>query len=270
MRRQAAAIVLALVLAGCANNGDDTDSSSPPGESQATTPDRSIPSSSNFDTTAAKAAAKSALLVIGDFPAGWGATPADPDTPESEELQNKLSECLKAPSNLFGDGSDGVSEDSPDFNSPDEDTTVGSSVSVAAPGKMRQFFDIMKGENVSGCLAEVMNSAVQAELEKSDDETLKDVKFEKPKVGQLSFPNLGDETVPFRVSMTASYAALSFDFYLDLIYIRSGDNGVSVSFEGTGRPVDIKIEQQYAELAAERLAKLPGSTPTTATAAPEP
>ncbi|MBA3745068.1 hypothetical protein [Sporichthya sp.] len=261
-------VALALMLGGCADGDDDSDAALPV-EPGATSSGKAA-SDSSFDKDAARALAKSALFVIGDFPAGWGATPADPDTEDGEELQKQLSECLDAPSNLFGEGADGVSEDSSDFNSPDEATTVSSSVSVAAPGRMRQFFDVMKGENVSGCLSEAMNAAVQAELKKSKDETTKDMTFEKPKVGQLSFPTLGDETVPLRVSMTASYAAFSFDFYLDLIYIRSGDNGVSVTFEGTDRPVSIETEQQYAEIAAERLAGLPGSTPSTASAAPSP
>ncbi len=159
------AVALALMLGGCADGEDDSGGASPV-EPGATSSSKAA-SDSSFDKDAARALAKSALFVIGDFPAGWGATPADPDTSEGEELQKQLSECLDAPSNLFGKGSDGVSEDSSDFNSPDENTTVSSSVSVAAPGRMRQFFDVMKGENVSGCLSEAMNAAVQAELKKS-------------------------------------------------------------------------------------------------------
>src|SRR4051794_21698446 len=151
---------LALLMGGCADDSDPTDAR---GSSETSGPfnagaSPSTSSDSFFDKAAASSAAKSALLVIGDFPAGWASTTPEADEEGDQAFQEKFTDCLKAPDDLFSDNSPGsTSEDSLDFNSPDENTTISSSVSIAVPGKMRQFFELIKGDTVNPCLAQVLD-----------------------------------------------------------------------------------------------------------------
>lgn len=254
------AALLALMMAGC-GGGEKADAAAPAGQSgSSTTTDAASPSTSSFDIAAAKSKAKSANLVIGDFPAGWAAAPREADDEDDAKVGKQFADCLNVPVALFDgkDDADSVSVDSPDFNSPDKETTISSSVAIASSGRMTEYFNIMKGENVSACLNATMDAAMKAALKEED---MPDgVKFDTPKVGQLSFPTYGDESVPFRVSMSASYMGLNFDFFLDMLYIRAGDSGVFLTFEGTDKPVSIETEQQYAQLVADRLASLSSAT----------
>jgi hypothetical protein len=161
----------------------------------------------------------------------------------------QFSDCIKAPTNLFDDSPDSASENSPDFQSPDENIAVSANAAIAAPGKMQQFFDIMKGGNVSQCMAHVLDALLRSQVDEESTEGT----FDKPRVRRPRLPSYGDETVPLGVSMSTSYPGMTFAFYFDIVYLRVGDNGMWVLFEGSDSPVPVDTEQKYVKLAADRL-----------------
>lgn len=257
MKWQIGLAALVLALTGCGGDDDEEPAAGPGAAESALPTPEGTSSDRSFDEAAASEAARGALLTISDFPSGWSTSEPDPETPEDEQFGAQLETCLGVPAGLLGDDREGsVSEDSLDFNSPDDIITVGSSVAIAQPGAMAEFFDVISGDKLAPCLAETMDSAVRAELEKNEDAALEDVTFDEAQVGQLSLPTFGDESVPLRATLSVSAAGLSFDVIIDLLFIRDGNNGAFLTFEGAGSAVPAELEEKYAGIVESRLAEL--------------
>ncbi len=146
--------------------------------------------------------AKTYLLTINDFPTGWAENPPDDDEAESPtDKCDDFSELRGRSGRAFtGDFSRGgvaeVSQGAALF--PDDAT---------AAAAMQQ---------VSGrldCLAKIINDGG---LDEDDAE------FSGAKVGTISFPSHGDETMARRLTFEVAGDGMKADLFADLVIVRKG------------------------------------------------
>jgi len=71
-------------------------------------------------------------------------------------------------------------------------------------------------------------------------------------IGQMSFPNLGQQTEPYQVNLSTSASGLTLTLGLDLIAIRQGDEIALIYYGDLGTP-DINQVQQFAQKAISKV-----------------
>ena len=251
MRTVPAILTTAALLAGSACSSDE-DAPTPAPSAGAVT-SSPTPSSLPFDRAAAEIAAKAGLLTLADFPSGWTAAPTEDDD-DGDEFAEAMQDCLGTDSAFFTDDpADSVSQDSLEFSSPDEALTISNSVIVAREDRLTEFFDVLAVDKLPVCLARVIDEVVAPQVLAEQDPGGTQITFSPARVTRISFPTLGDQTVPLRAKLTAAAEGLAFDVFLDLVFIRTGNAATSVTFEAAGLAMPSDIAERYARLAAERI-----------------
>lgn len=198
------------------------------------------------------------MLTISDMPQGWSTSKSDSDdTGDTSQMEAQLSDCLHAPPGLIGDedGPDSTHVDSPDFNSPDGNTTIDETVSVSTPALIDEGFTVLKAPTATDCYATAVNALLKQEIAQSTDKDLKSATIGDADVGQLNAGRYGDDTVAMRVTIPLSVSGFSSHVYLDVIFIRHSNAVATLEFESTGTPVDTHTTAQFAQLATRKLAQ---------------
>lgn len=266
-RTAVAALALALgLVAACASEGDG-DVSSPAdedggedgngaGESEGGGEDSSEDSGgdlevlddprSDAERDADEAAAAEIVLTLDDMPAGF--TEGEPqDADEDESMLDPLAECLGVDRGL-------LDPDNPEAKSPEFDSVGGSQVSVevsfrASPEHAGQAFDLVAMEATPGCYAETLTSAITGQTAPDGSRVeVGEVTFEP-----LSFPDLGDQSTAFRVSVPLSAQGQEVEVFADVAAVRVGRVVVSGTFLAERRPFDTDVAAGLVETMVDRV-----------------
>jgi hypothetical protein len=237
--------LLSLVAAAC--GGGSTNSA------QSTTTSTSAKSTGQ-NVEADKAAAQAASLKLSDFPAGWTSKPASNSNP-SQDLTAQLAKCLgvsqadltKAPA-LY---------DSPDFSESSSNNTASSTVGYRASASDQQSsFAIFSGSKLPNCLT----TAVRAEINEGiqhptnpSDTLPAGAQVGTTTVSPMSFPQFGDKSIAYQVTVPVSFQSLSIDAYVDIIFSIKGRADAAMSFEGVTDPFPVDQAEHYTGLVVGRL-----------------
>lgn len=213
------------------------------------TPESSTSSPAAEPDPVDQAIAESALLTLGDFPAGWEAKPADEDDAEDDESQHRIADCLGVAYEDFYDGDSGASADSKDFANENDDE-IFNSVSVGADeSRMKARFAIAATEKYRECTLEELRTVMkEAAAEEGDFEV------GEASLNEISFDKFGDESTAFRVTIPVEAEGMSLDVTLDLVLVRVGRAVTTVTAQSLLTSIDAAELSEYVKIATDRLA----------------
>jgi protein-disulfide isomerase len=196
-------------------------------------------------------AARSALLILDDFPSGWTSSP-----PSEDEYDLDLSgECeILAQDELPGAV---ASAESDEFAGPDKQQ-VQSEVSVLRSDDSAQETLRLHDGAMSRCHGE-LETTLQAvwrevigdwvEEAGGDPDDLGNVTVD---VGGLSFPRLGGSSSAYRFTVDAQASFQSLHLVIDWVLIRQGSMLGVISYYSVGE-ADMDQEESLARIVADRL-----------------
>jgi len=228
-RAVACLLVAAAALAACATQADlDGD-------------DRTA-----AERRADEAAAKRMLLTIDDLPAGFRAGPVDEgDDAGVTGFDADVARCLHvSPDRL---DSDSPKAASPTFSTADDSTEITAEVTFtpstrSAAGTM----DVYQSDAAPRCYEQ----AFRRELAKQPARP--GVELGDPSLDRLDVPDVGDETVAFRVSVRLSGGGLHIPLYFDVLLVRVGRIGITMTFATQREPFDPGEAAELARVVADR------------------
>jgi hypothetical protein len=216
-----------------------------PSAGAATTPAVTVPATAAVDDEADKAAAEGALLVLSDFDKGWSELPSD-DGETVKRIQRDVGKCAGSDEETtidFGGGRANTGH----FKSPNDDTVAEAVAFAPSIDAATQRMTGLGAPEFATCLHDVYEDAAK-DLLKDSGSTLKGIT-----VGKLNVTPAGDDTVAFRVTISASKSGLTAEIYADNVVFRSGRMVASVSVQSTFSPFDIDETERLVALAASRM-----------------
>lgn len=227
MKRFAVLVSLvALSLTACSSGGGEKDVPKRAGEPA------SKEAASEY-TTLSKADLKSVVLTLDDMPAGYAVDTDEDEESEDDDFTSGDPGCKELVDSTDGDKYK-LDEAEASFTQGDFGPFVAESVTTTKPGKADD--SLSEGRRALDSCGSYLSG-------QGDDA----VKF---KVGRLSFPNLGDETLAYSLTGEAS----GFPFSGQIVVIRFGDNIVFLSALGIGdAKVDSTDLEAIARTAAQRV-----------------
>lgn len=77
----------------------------------------------------------------------------------------------------------------------------------------------------------------------------------KPKVGQTSFPTIGDRTLAYRVTVPMQAKGLSIEVYVDLIMAAEGRATAQMTFQSVLSAPEPATEQHFTKTVVDRLTR---------------
>jgi hypothetical protein len=193
------------------------------------------------------------VLSISDFPAGWSTSEDESDDDDSTALQEQLSDCLGAPPDLIGGDRAAAHEESPNFDSPDGNTTISETLGVDRMERVDQVFAVLHQSNLTDCMTEALSAYMEKVIADSDDPDLQTANLGDVEVGQLSTGHYGDDTVAIRATVPLEVGGFSTSVYLDVLYVRYANAVANLFFEGVGTPVDPQTTAQFTRLATRKM-----------------
>ena len=237
-----ALLVVALVLLGACSDSDDSDDDA--GREETTTTD----SEGNTGDPEHQAIADAAVLTLDDMPTGWeAAPPEDEEQQEAEEddADQAMADCLDIDvSELQGDS---PTADSRFVNSDDEQ--VSSEVTVAASEtEVQAGIDRIRDEAGQSCFLEVIQYIAQDSFASDGDIEVGEATF-----NELSFEDLGDDSIAFRLTVPISSQGIDVDLYVDYVLVRKGRAGVQTSFHTVFTPFDAAQALELTETVVDRI-----------------
>jgi hypothetical protein len=247
-----ATAVVALLAVTCAacGGGSSSDAKGGAAETQGVA---SSPTSTPFPTAAAQSAASAAVLSISDFPAGWSTSKDESDDDDATAFQEQLADCLGASPDLIRGDRAAAHEDSPDFDSPDGNTTISETLSVDRMERADQIFAVLHQSNLTDCMTEALGPYMEKAFADSDDPNLQTANLGDVEVGQLSAGRYGDDTVAIRATVPVEVGGFSTSVYLDVLYVRHANAVASLTYEGVGTPVDPETTDTFTRLATRKM-----------------
>ncbi len=200
-----------------------------------------------------RAAAEAALPVLDDFPPGWTAELRDDaDDGEAPDLDTQLAECLGVDKALLGDTRVNVESDTFKF----DDAEVEADVSML-PTKAYadEVVAVIHKPQARGCFEDVFVDVVEHSSENpAPGEALPEgVSFGDVRLVELDFPDVGQDSRAFRISMPIRLGLLAVDLYYDLVFFRVGRAMASISFLDSTTPFDEILAEDLARQLASKL-----------------
>jgi hypothetical protein len=189
------------------------------------------------EDTSEQTLAEAMLLTLADFPTGWA---EEPDIKE----ESPFDECeLKETGGRTGRAQTG------DFSN-NASASISQSLGVyKTPEDVSARLDQIKSGDWSDCLLEVIEDGGL-----DDDE----VTFSSPSVSPISFPTIGDETVPIRLEIRYEQVGETGfgsegSVFLDLISVRVDRVGFTITGNDVLSPYDAAELEAYARKAEARV-----------------
>jgi hypothetical protein len=202
-----------------------------------------------------RAAAGRALLVLDDFPPGWTAEPREEDIDdEAPDLEVQMAECLEVDPALMGEAAVEVDSDTFSFDGAEVESNVAILPTVAyADDTVAAFFK----PQAQSCFEDVFRDVMEYTLANpGEGEVLPEgVSFGEIQLDDLDFPDVGEDSRAFRVSMPIRMGLLSIDLYYDLVFVRVGRAMGSVTFLDDTTPFGAELAEDLARTFAARLPK---------------
>jgi hypothetical protein len=241
-----AGAVLASLVAAC--GGGTTSTSTSTSSSQATS------STSNQNVATDRAVAQQAVLRLSDFPAGWEAK-AHQDSPDNPDVTKQAATCLHVSPSALSSRDNKTHVDSPDFSSSSEQEVSNSVALDATATEAISQFAAFEQPQAPNCLTQAVSAVIQSALKHpTTGSTLpQGVKIGQASVNALSFPNFGDKTVAFRMTVPVQASGLNVSVYVDIVLLLKGRAGSTLTFEDTLSPFPTDQAEQLTQIVAGRL-----------------
>lgn len=193
-----------------------------------------------------QAAAESALLQLSDFEPGWSEVPSSDDG-DQDSMKRKIAECSGSDQDTgidFG----GALAKTGDITSPDGNQVIQETVSFASNvAAAAERMAILAAPEFAVCIRPIYEQFVEDMLEGTG------TNVDRMTVGKLNVTPSGDNTVAYRITITASNGGLTQELYADIIVIQSGRALASPIFQSRNNPFSIDDTERYVALAASRL-----------------
>lgn len=235
-------LLLAAVLGLAACGGGDGDDGDEAGGEQTTTTDAGADSGDEAGSD--QELADSLVLVASDLPAGFAETT---DDFEDDAEDDPLGRCL-------GDGAEVLEDNSAKAESRDFEDETGLATSGAAVFRSeddaRQAIEVVRSADLRQCLRDAFVEGVEESAAEEGGEP-PDVQVD---VGELSFPDVGDEVVAFRAALSFTVAGQEIDFPFDVVFVRSDRSIGFYVFGNLGEPFPTEDAQAAIESALARAA----------------
>jgi hypothetical protein len=228
-RRALACLLVAAALAACATQADL-------GGDDRTAAER----------RADEATAGKMLLTLDDLPAGYRAGPVDQgDDAGSSRVDAEVARCLHvSPDRL---DSDNPKATSPTFSTVDDSTEITAEVTFTPSTRSAASrMDLYQSDAAPRCYEQ----AFRQELTKQA--TRPGVDLGEPSLDRLDVPDIGDETVAFRVSVRISGGGVDIPLYFDVLLVRVGRIGITTTFATQGEPFDRHEAADLTRIVADR------------------
>ena len=227
-----------------ATTADSSDDDQSPTESSdvanSTTPPASV------DEQADQAAAQDALLQLSDFGPGWSEVPSSDDG-DQDEMKRNVAECSGSDLDTGVDFGGAIAKTG-DVTSPDGEQVVQATVSFAPSiAVASERFATIAAPEFPLCIQPIYEQFVGDLIDGTGAE------LDGVTIGKLNVTPVGDSTVAYRITVTASDSGLTQELYADIIVIQAGRILASLTFQSRNSPFSIADAEMYVALAAGRL-----------------
>lgn len=237
-----AVALLGFGLVGCSSGSDDSSGS----------PAKEDPRSAD-QLASDRAAATDALLVLRDFPSGWAAEERDANDEEGPDLDEETAVCLGVDVPLLADNAVSVKSDT--FTKDEAEVEADISIQ-ATKAEADASVEILTNPKLRSCLQDSFRKSTEYAVKNpSDGEELPEgFELGEATVADLNFPDIGDDSRTFRLSVPVSAGGLELEVFLDLVFVRVGRATGILTFVDVLSPFD---EELAKELAMKFAAGLP-------------
>ncbi|MDZ7677062.1 MAG: hypothetical protein U5K29_00760 [Acidimicrobiales bacterium] len=195
------------------------------------------------DVEADRQIAERAVLRLDDFPPGWQEQVQQDE--DDEALQAGIAECAGYDfEELYGGGERAAS---PTFvSSQDEEITSSVTVFPTEEAASRRY-DAKTAPATIDCVGDAMRSVLRLEGAGEGIEVL------NVEINRLSTSALGDQTYGFRVTLELRAQGMTLPVYLDVVGVRVGRVGASVTAMSTFSPYFTSDLEGYVETVVSRI-----------------
>jgi predicted small lipoprotein YifL len=243
MKKRVAALVLVPFLVVVAACGGDDGGLSLPTVTDAPAEDPRT----QTELSADQDAAKSAVLVLSDFPTGEGWEARDHEDNSDLELQEKLAACIGVPVEYFsGTTAHGQSED---FVQGDDEVSSESDV-LPTVEDAKAYVGIIARPEARACYEDLYGSFLQDAVE--DGVNVDDIN-----VGSLAVATHGDETAGMRITVALSRGDQDAELFVDYYVVRDGRSVAALLAQTTYSPLSDLLADALLVALADRLDAAP-------------
>jgi hypothetical protein len=225
--------VVLLFVAGCGGGSEESASTEVKTETvTGATP--TAATTTGITDSQAKAAAESMLLRLKDFPTGWRAdAPGDEEGCAGiEKLRDRYIVLAKAESDDFARG---------------DSTEAASSAGIFGDeAQARDALNYLEGSVQSERFRDCLNDSLRKDARLG-------VTFGDVRVGQASFPALGDRSSAWEIVVPFETQGISESAYIDAVFIRRGTALGIVFFSDVFSPFDEQMREHLVRLVDERM-----------------
>lgn len=197
----------------------------------------------------AQEVAEEAVLALDDLPAGWEKNPPPTEEEQEEEdvLNKNFADCLDIDVSEIT-GGEVASAESSFSNADDEEVT--SEVTVAeTEGEMAEHLGRFRDPAAQRCYVEVIQRAITLNLLEGED----DVEVGEITFNEMSFEDVGDDSLAFRLTVPVSDEAFEVELFIDYVLVMKGRVGITTTFQSTFSPFDQDEALRLAELVVDRV-----------------
>lgn len=256
MKRLALVPIASLALLAIACGGGDEESTEGTAAPTTAVAGPTVAGVSAGYRSAAPAAAEAALLTVDDLPSGWTGEPATEST--SDVSLKGVCAAFNAREGFPGSIADASSDE---LTGPGGQE-ASSGAAVFASAQVAQSTLDQVNSLVNTCRVQLID--VFSELFKQGyvegGGELSDLTEVETSFLDLPFPALGDDSNAYRVTINSTLTATKISSVIDVIIIRSGAMGASLTYFVIG-DIDDEEEQSLAETVASKLEQADASLP---------
>jgi hypothetical protein len=249
LRAVPAGFILTALLAGACSDDGETNTS--PSD---TTADMNDDDPRTADERAADAQAAEELnLTLRDFPAGWEAMPPDGDEDDDERVWSDLADCMGVEAAEFDQ--DNPKSESPSFSNADDEEVTSEVAFTATRDDAIHSIEMMQRDEMPGCYAKEIEALLRDNLLNPSEgqEVPDDLEMGKPTVNPMSFAQLGDDSLAYRVTLPLSASGIDADLYVDIVVVRVGRVGVTMTFQSVFTPFDPGQAEELLRAVVDRI-----------------
>jgi hypothetical protein len=240
-------VVLSLVLAAVGCTSDDSSrADAPTTESSGDGSASSVEDEEVVDVAADQQIADSSILSLDDLPPGWESSPPEDDDKEEEELDRQFAECLDVDPDVFADN-EAQAESS--FASADDEEITSEVSFEPSVEEVAETMELIRREDMPGCYARIVQDGIAREVAASED----DIDVGEVTVNEMSFEDLGDDSIAFRVTVPFSSGDLDGELYFDVVTVAVGRAGINMTFQSTLTPFDRAQALELTQLVVDRV-----------------
>jgi hypothetical protein len=214
-----------------------------------------------FPKSAARVAARQALLTTDDFPAGWTTSPVNYTHLDGDrQIVPRLLVCLHLPAPRHRKGDDVATAQSPDLDPPTASlATVSETVSIETTKQTAKEFQVLDSPGLAGCMGKIFNTDLTRTTKKDPGF------FGSGAVGHVTasgfrFPDLGQDNVAVVMTMPIADDNVKTSLQALVVFVRHDNAQLQLQFtysdlgkRQVSSPFSVQSEQQITRSAYQKL-----------------